>query len=185
MDDKEIIHLFNLRDERALYMIKRKYGAYCGSIVKGLLRDRQDEEECLNDLYLALWNTIPPQNPEHLKLYAGKLARRIAISKLRKRMANKRGAGELPFVLEELEEVLSGDQSTERTVEEHLLTETINRFLYQLQPDDRHIFLLRYWHIQSIRSIALQFHCAQGTIKSRLFRMRCKLRDYLEKEDMV
>lgn len=66
MDDKRIIELLFLRDEAALGEIERRYGRLLGSVSLGITGNGQDAEECVNDTYLAAWNSIPPQKPEIL-----------------------------------------------------------------------------------------------------------------------
>jgi len=63
MDDQSIIELFFQRDEKALTEIKEKYGKLCYKISGNILKYEEDIEECINDTYFALWNSIPPKNP--------------------------------------------------------------------------------------------------------------------------
>ena len=88
MQDSEIVGLFNDRDERAISEAKSKYGGYCLSVAGNILGDPCDAEECLNDALLAAWNSIPPGSPGNLRTYLGKIARRLAISRLRERTAD-------------------------------------------------------------------------------------------------
>jgi len=63
MDDQSIINLYWAREERAIEETEKKYGSYCRSIARNILRNRADEEECLNDTWLKTWNSLPPQRP--------------------------------------------------------------------------------------------------------------------------
>jgi DNA-directed RNA polymerase specialized sigma24 family protein len=36
------------------------------SLAWNVLGNREDVEECLNDTYLAVWNSIPPERPKYL-----------------------------------------------------------------------------------------------------------------------
>lgn len=63
MEDSEIIGLFWNRSEEAVREAARKYGGYCRSIARNILDSVQDTEECLNDTWLAAWDSIPPQLP--------------------------------------------------------------------------------------------------------------------------
>ena len=56
----DIIELLERRDEAGLVLLKEKYADYCYSIIYGLLRDHQQTEEALSDVWLAIWNSIPP-----------------------------------------------------------------------------------------------------------------------------
>lgn len=64
MEDSGILELYFLRNEQALRESDRKYGAYCGAIAYGILQNREDTEETVNDTWLSAWNAIPPGGPE-------------------------------------------------------------------------------------------------------------------------
>jgi RNA polymerase sigma-70 factor (ECF subfamily) len=73
MEDKQIIDLFWLRDEAALRETQQKYDRLCRQIAHNILTDVQDVNECLNDSYLTLWQTIPPQRPQNLAAFLLKI----------------------------------------------------------------------------------------------------------------
>ena len=96
--------------------------------------------------------------------------------------ADKRGGGELPLVLDELEDCISGSGSVEDEIERRELTKLFNSFLETLSVTERRVFLCRYWYMDSIQSIARQFGFSQSKVASMLHRTRAKLRVVLEKE---
>ena len=67
MTDEKIIEMLFERNETALGEIERKYSAFCHTVAANILTLREDREECVNDVLLALWNAIPPERPESLK----------------------------------------------------------------------------------------------------------------------
>ena len=73
-----------------------------------LIIDEEDAKECVNDVWLKVWNSIPPGKPKHLAGYLAKIARNLALDKYRQHNAAKRGGGHLEASLEELEECISG-----------------------------------------------------------------------------
>ena len=91
MKDEKIISLFFKRDERALDETERKYGNLIRYIASNILPVPEDAEECVNDVYLALWNSIPPTEPQNLSAFASEITRRQAMKKLRHNRAEKRG----------------------------------------------------------------------------------------------
>ena len=93
MEDTAIIDLYWLRSEDAIQETAAKYGAYCRSIARGLLANAQDEEECVSDTWIRAWNAMPDERPNRLKLFLGKITRRLACDALRSRTAQKRGGG--------------------------------------------------------------------------------------------
>ena len=78
MQDSEIIALYWQRDEAAIAETSRKYGAYCFRIAANILTAKEDAEECVNDAYHRAWNAIPPERPEHLGAWLGRVVRNVA-----------------------------------------------------------------------------------------------------------
>ena len=185
MDDKNIIELYWSRSERAIEETSRKYGHYCYRIAFQILANQQDAEERVSDTYLAAWNHIPPQRPQILSAYLGKITRNLSLKYWRDQHAQKRGGGQTLLALEELEQCISAGNSTEQAVDRKLLADAINRFLDGLREEQRQIFLQRYWYLQSIEDIARVHSCSAGRITSMLFRIRKKLQKALEKEELL
>jgi RNA polymerase sigma-70 factor (ECF subfamily) len=65
------------------------------------------------------------------------------------------------------------------------LIAAMHSFLDNLQDTERRIFLLRYWYLEPIQSIANQYGFTQSKVASMLQRIRGKLRRQLEKEGYV
>ena len=178
MEDTEIIALFTDRDERAVSEVKAKYGGLCRSVAMSMLRSAEDAEECTGDVYLILWNRIPPA-PDNLKAYICRLTRNACLKKIEYNSAEKRSGKALP--LSELSgELRGGDFSEQQSNIE--LGEIISRFLRSQKPEVRNVFLRRYWLTESVEEIAARFSFSKSKVKSMLFRTRNKLEKYLKKE---
>ena len=184
MTDGQLTELYWSRDEQALIVTAEMYGAYCYSIAFGILRDEEDSKESVNDTYMSAWNSIPPHRPAILKTFLGKITRRLSIDRLRKKNAQKR-SGETADILEELSECISssGDPSAES--EKKLLDETINRFVKELRGIEQRVFVCRYWYAKPIREISQQFGFTESKVKAMLMRTRAKLKERLEKEELI
>lgn len=182
MNDTEILTLFWNRDEAAIEATSAKYGVYCASIARNILPNPQDAQECVNDTWLAAWNSIPPQRPALLKAYLGKLTRNIGLKKWRDGHALKRGGSEILLALDELAECLPGSNSIDAALDAAALTELINRFIAGLNADERRVFLRRYWYLDSIAQISVRFSFSEGKVKSMLHRIRIKLMKRLKEE---
>lgn len=185
MDDKRIIELYNERSESAISETAKKYGKYCYTIAYHILYDKEDSEECVNDTYLRTWEAIPPQYPDKLSAFLGKITRNLALNKYKYYVREKRGKGQTTLVLDELQECVPATNNTEQAVEEMLLVEVINRFLYDLPKEKRTMFLRRYWYLSSIQEIAEDFGFSESKVKMTLLRIRNKLKQVLEKEGVV
>lgn len=185
MEDHQITLLFWQRNEAAIGAARDKYGAYCRSIALAVLGDHEDAVECENDTYLAAWNSIPPNSPQSLSAYLGKLTRRIALNRLRSSHAAKRGGSQAEISLQELGDVIACNDDVMQRIERRELSSLISRFL-QKQPDiQRRIFIRRYWYCDSIREIAQGFGFHESRVKMVLLRTRNQLREFLVKEGVL
>ncbi len=179
MEDRDILALFWARDEKAISECEKKFGAECRRIVLRILSSPEDAEECVSDTWLRAWNAIPPACPEHLSAFLSKIARNLALNRLRLRTADKRGGGEADRCLDELEDILPDAESSLDGV---LLRDLMNRFVRGLKEDERVIFVLRYTRVFTVEEIAMYTGKKQSAVKVSLYRTRKKLRDYLKKE---
>lgn len=179
MNDKDIIQLYLNRDQRALSATAKKYGKYCTSIVKNILGNNEDAEECVNDTYLSTWDSIPPTIPTILSAFLGKNTRNLAFNKYKHNHVMKRGNGEIAVVLDELAECVSGVDDVEQEIDRRELVATINSFLETLPPKKRNIFICRYWYSDSVSSIARRYEMTESNVSVTLNRLRSKLKEYL------
>jgi|P827metagenome_2_1110787.scaffolds.fasta_scaffold02423_17 RNA polymerase sigma factor, sigma-70 family len=182
MNDSEIVAGFFARDADAVVTAQETYGRYCLAIARNITGSDEDAEECLNDALLAAWNSIPPKRPESLRGYLGKLTRNLAINRLEKQRAAKRGGGEMDAILDEVEEVFGAVDSAEDEAMRHALTEAIDAFLASLDEDRRALFVRRYWYAEDLGQIAARFGMRENTAAQTLRRIRKKLREYLTRE---
>lgn len=182
MDDKRIIELYWARNESALIQTKAKYSRYCHSIAYNILQNHEESEEVENDTYLDAWNSIPPHRPANFQAFLAKIARRIAMDKYRAKNAQKRGGGETPLSLDELQDCIPSQANIDESLGITHLTNLINGFLRSLPKTERAFFVCRYWYCESISSISSQFACTQSKVRTTLYRTRQKLKEHLQKE---
>lgn len=175
MQDQEIVALYFARDEAAVSETQRAYGALCQSLAMRILNDRQDSEECVNDALIGAWNSIPPHRPLSLRAYVCQLTRRIAINRRQYRHAGKRNAA-VTVPLEELAECMPDTSADDPT-----LAALMTEFVAGLEPDERKLFVGRYWHGYAVADMARHYGLTQNAVSLRLRRTREKLRTYLNK----
>lgn len=182
MEDLQIIDLYFARDERAIAESSLKYGAYCHAIAKNILSSTQDAEECVADTWLKGWQSMPPQRPNCLKLFFARITRNLSFNRRRALETARRGRGDLPLVLEELEECLPCGETVEEQVEARALGAAINAFLEGLPSRERSVFLRRYFYTESFGQIAVRYGLREAHVRLILSRTRKKLKEFLEKE---
>ncbi len=182
MNDQNIISLFIKRIEDAINQLSIKYKNYLYIISFNILKDKNDAEECLNDTYLKVWDSIPPNEPKYLKAYVGKITRNLSLNIYTQRKAQKRNSGEMDLALSELENCIPSTDYVENIIENSELTNLLNIFLESLSEENRIIFLKRYWYVTSISDISKECSISESKVKSSLFRTRNQLKIFLEKE---
>ena len=145
-DDAEIVELYWQRNEIAIEYTQQKYETLCISISNNILSNHCDVEECLSDMYIATWNTIPPQKPNSLKMYLCKLIRRISINKVTYNHTEKRDTRKT-ISFEEIEtDIQQNFLDDNMTDDNSHLTAVINKYLSCLSEKRRAVLVLRYWH---------------------------------------
>ena len=182
LDDLDIIELFNKRDEKAILEAERKYKSYCQTISNNILQDRESVEECLNDTWLNAWNSIPPNVPDNLRMYLAKITRNLSFNRYKSALAEKRGGGKIPAVLDELEECMASPADVESDLIMKELGESINQFVHTLSERDCSLFVRRYFYAESIREISVNYGITENNVVVSLSRTRKKLKKHLKKE---
>ncbi len=175
MDDSRIIDLYLGRNEEAIKQTEIKFSKLCHGIAIGILSNTADAEECVNDTYLGVWNSIPPEKPKNLRAYVAKIARNLSLKRLEYNTADKRSG--IAVDLSELEGVLADHETV---MNEEDIGHLINEFLKSEKEDARNVFLRKYWFFDSVESIAARYGFSESKVKSTLFHARVRLRKYLE-----
>ena len=180
MEDSKIVDLYWDRNEEAIVCTQQKYGAYLLKIARNILSDKQDSEECVNDTYLAAWKN----RPKNLSSYLGRIVRQISIDVFRKKNSLKRGGSEYILSYSELEEDVSGGTDPLKEIETGELAGSVSAYLRTLTERELEMFIRRYYYFDSIKEIAAGCGISQSNAKTRLFRLRKDLKEYLRKEDL-
>ena len=185
MDDAQIIRLYQQRSEQALQEKKARYEALCMTVAYNILGSREDAEECMNDALMCLWQAIPPAEPESLGAYLVTAVRNAARDRLAYQNAQRRGGGQLSAAIEELADCLPSAEHPDRMLESIALRDAFRRFLPTLKPTARMIFLRRYWLCLSATEVAAETGCSVSRVNMSLLRTRKKLKEFLEKEELL
>ena len=182
MEDKEIINLLLNRSEIGLKELKEKYSNLYGGIIRNMLEDKRDAQEVEDDLLMAVWNSIPPNNPNSLIAYVCSIAKRLTINKFKYNNRQKRSA-EYEVLLSELGDCISDDNTVESVEIEDLqkIREELNRFIAKLDKFSRYLFVRRYIFNESILSLSKKFGVRENSISVKLYRIRKRLSKRLKK----
>ena len=174
MEDTKIIALFWQRDEQAIIEFEQSHKRLCISAAREITGDVSDAEECYNDTCLAVWNSIPPQNPDSLRAYALKICKNFALNHVKAKNRQKRSA-----ILVELDECISDSLPDMEATEIGALIDT---FMETLPKREAVIFVRRYNCSQPVKDIAAAMGMTENQISKILQKLRRKLKKHLEKE---
>ena len=172
--DSKIIGLFFDRSEQALSELSAAYGNLCRKIAYGILKNNEDTEECLNTSYMRLWDSIPPTKPDSLRAYLCSVVRNTAFS-----IYTKEKLHNCDESFEELSDVIADERTVECYSDGIQLASCINDFLSETDAKNRKIFMGRYYYNMSVAEIAHRLSISESAVKTRLSRLRQKLRSYL------
>ena len=180
MEDDSIIELFFQRSEEAIPCLAEKYEKLLCHVSSNILNNAEDVKECVNDTYLGVWNTIPPQRPNPFTAFLCKIIRNISLKKYRNLTAKKRNRN-LELSIEEFAECIPSS-SVEEIWSARELGNLINAFLGKLKEQERTLFMRRYWFSDSIQEIAELTGLKENNVSVKLLRIRKDLKRYLQKE---
>lgn len=183
MEDFQIVDLYWARNEKAISESERKYGRMLKSLSHSILTSREDAEECVNDTYLAAWQSMPTERPSYLGAFLSKITRNLSIDRYRRSHREKRGG--VDNLMAELSECIPAGDSVEKEYENGRLASALNGFLYRLSPEKRAMFICRYFYSQSIGEIAARLGVSESNVKITLYRQREALRRMLEEQELL
>ena len=185
MTDREIVDLYISKDEYAITATKTQYGKRIRKILYEITGDYDSVKDCENECYYNMWNSIPPQRPNFLKLFLAKVTRNLAFTRWRNLSAAKRGGGETALVLEELAGCIPGTEQIDDQLNAKELARVIRAFLDTLPERDQDIFLQRYFFVDDAEQIAARYGLKRTNVNVILSRTRSKLKTYLTQEGYI
>ena len=183
MEDSRIIQLFFDGAENAIQVLSAKYGKLCYRIAYNVLSDHGDAQECENDTYLRVWDTVPPTWPDNLRAYVSRIARNLALDRVRYQGRQKRSIP-VDLVLSELSECIPALESVEADADD-TVSQAVASYLETLDELTRVLFVRRYFYMDGVEILARQFGMNASSVSTKLNRTRAGLKKYLEKEGIV
>lgn len=152
------------------------YTPYIYTIIKNKNSDlsNEDIEEIVSDVFLAVWkNQSRLDINKEISTYLVGIAKNLYNKKIR----NKKNIINIENYKNNLFDAESIDIKIENTEKENLIFMLVNN----MKQEDKDIFILYYYNAKSIKDIANILNITENKIKSRLFRIRRKIKRGLEK----
>jgi RNA polymerase sigma-70 factor (ECF subfamily) len=184
LNDASIIKLLFERNEKAVEELKHSYENLCFYIAGNILSQKEDQEECVNSAYMDVWSSIPPNKPDNLKTYLCKLVKNCALNRKKYNTAAKRNHN-FSVSLDELSECIPDGKSIEQSISDEQLGRAISDFLRDQPEKYRKVFVRRYWYSETVEDIAAFYNMNSKTVATYLFRVRKKLKAFLQKEGYI
>lgn len=183
MEDKFIIEMLWQRSESALRELEIKYGKALHLISYNILKNHEDAEECVNDTYLGVWKTIPPEKPNSLYAFVCRITRNLSLKRYQYNKADKRNFKNA-VNLEEISDFIAEEDFCAHEFKDSELTRILEDWLWSLTENNRYIFIRRYWYMDEIETIANALSVSNASVYLRIDRMKKKLKDYLKQREV-
>lgn len=166
--EENVAHQLRNRNEKALYFIIDQYGGLIKSIIQKHLASFEDvQEECMDDVLLAIWNHIEKYDGEKntLKNWIVAITKYKSIDYARKyaKTVNEKGLDQI------------GEIAMHTTLENEI-SNGMEHILNHLKKNDKEIFMKHYVEEDSVEDIAEKMGMKTSFIYNRLSRGRKKLR---------
>ena len=178
--DNQIVEKYWQRNPDAIQETDTKYGRILQNVAYNILFDLQDCEECQNDTYLKIWNTIPSTRPTAFFSYLMQIMRQIAIDRYREKTRKKRIPSQLTISLEELE-LMGGGPSMEEVYEAKEIGKMITEYIRGLSDRQQYIFLDHYYTAEPVEKTAAELKISVQTVYREIEKIKQGLRKYLER----
>ena len=170
MRESEILDLLRSQGESGMTELLTHYGPLMRYIIKPILRERHDIEDCLSESAMRIWEKFNTYDKERgsFAAWVTAITRNTALNMIRRK--NRHQA-------EEIEENTS---SAELTPEEIVLKnerrQELRRALDLLSQKERNLFYRKYYYLQSTEKIAAEMGLTVRSVEGKLYRIKKKLR---------
>lgn len=155
-----------------------KYSKYLQTVVLnsgGSNLQAEDIEEIIADTFFVFWkNKEKFDSTKEVKFYLSGIAKNLIRERFRKL--------KIDYNLEDYENVLLDKISVSKIYEDLEIQETIEKELEKLSRQDKEIFTLFYYNSKKVKEIAKKLEISDFIVKSRLYRIRKKLKKELERQ---
>lgn len=177
MEERNKIENYIENDRLNLEKIVDEYSGYVHKVVKNMVGKNiteEDEEEIIADTFFILWkNTEKLDKEKQITSYIAGVARNLVREKTRVININ--------CDITDYENVIRDLKDIDMVYEEREKTELIRKATNKLKQEDITIFNLYYYSSRKIKEIANIMNIHEFKVKSRLYRIRKKLKKELEK----
>lgn len=178
MKQHKILKDYMEKNKLNIEQIINDYSGYVYTIIKNISNQefsQEDIEEIISDTFLVLWNNASKMNAEDkVSAYLSGVANNLIKKKRRKTRTN--------LNIEDYENILKEQNQIEEIYDNQSQIELIEKVLKNMSKEDNEIFELFYYAGKKGKEIAKQLNITEFKVKTRLYRIRKKIKQSLEKE---
>lgn len=169
--ETDVIALLREKNEEGVALLQKQYGNLVRYVVRGVLKDQRDTEECVSDVYLQVWAHFHQYDPAKGKLstWLTAVARNTALNRLRRRGPD----------CQPLHEADGSAPSPEEEVLRKERAQRLEAVIRRLDAKEKPLFYRKYYYLQSTAQIAAELGMSERAVEGRLYRLRQKLRQQL------
>lgn len=174
VQEEEIVKLIKNRNEAGIEELLRRYGPLIRYIIMPILHNAQDQEECVSEVAMRVWDKIDLYDNRRgsWNAWLTALTRNTALNRARR---NKR--------FDATADILPETPSPAPTPEEMMLQkerqEAVKRALHQLSSKERALFYRKYYYLQPTAQIASELGMTKRAVEGKLYRLKKRLRKIL------
>lgn len=175
MDDRELREKLRRGDPDAPEALLARYDGMMRYIVRGILTDPHEAEDCLSHIRVKLWEKLSAYDPDQASpaVWVTAVCRNAAYDRLRRLRREAERAAPL--------EDWTADPGP--GPEEQLLLrerrERLQKALNALRDGERRLFYRKYYYLQSTAQIAAELGLSERAVEGRLYRVRARLQKLL------
>lgn len=153
------------------------YSGYIYVIVSNIVKNtlsNEDIEEIISDVFVVCWNNRLKINKDKpIKSYLAGITKNLIKLKYRKSKFN--------LNIDDFENSLINKFDINEIYENYEKNKIIELTLERMKKEDKEIFLLYYYNSKSIKEIAKILEISESKVKTKLHRIRKKLKNELIK----
>ncbi len=179
--DEQIIEMYWQRNEGAIKKTDEKYGKMIFRIAYNILYDTADCDECKNDTYLRIWDSIPPTRPSAFAPYISRITRNIAIDRYKEKQCIKRIPSEYTVAFDDLCNTVCTADSPEASCSANETAELINAYAKGLPEKQQYIFVGRFYFAETMEHIANTLGISIATVYREITKLKLGLKKHLER----
>ncbi|MFH1998145.1 MAG: sigma-70 family RNA polymerase sigma factor [Planctomycetota bacterium] len=180
MDDSRLVEMLIKGSDEAFAALYDTYGSRIFSVVYRIVGDSTESEDVVQEVFLKVLRNIASFNQQSsLYTWLYRIAANAAVD------AKKRFGPQHMMSIYKKDgqafDLESDAENPESVPQREEMAGILREAMDQLSDDHRTILVLREFENMSYSDIAKVLNCSKGTVESRLFRARNRLREKLEK----